>query len=767
MSRIGFGLKSSALAGTALVALQGAHAWAQTPPEPSTSEQTVVVTGKRVSTAAQAIGTDQTRNTISITSEALLSAPSGVSGLKMLESLPGFNVQANDALGLYEFGNSVFVRAFNFRQIGFVLDNIPMGRSDQFGGSPIFRYVDNENLSRIVASPGAGDVSLPSYSSLGPLVSYFSRAPSEQFGATAGVTLGSDELRRTFVRVQTGEWNGLSAYISRSKIDSNLWRGPGTIDRQHVEAKVRYAHESGAQLTFNFVYNDFFDFDTPSITLAQYLGQAGDIFGRSGRYFPYLATVPNLPPLATAPNIPFSNTAHNQYYLQAVNDRNDKLYGLNFDLPLTETLSFQSTAYYEDKEGYGVSPEAYSTSLSAHNAQRTVIPGLFAPRGLQYGLSTTSGTRGGLVTKATWELGAHTLQGGFWLEEDRYTRTQARYNQANGDPNGTPLLNEPVHLQRYYKSVRSTSQLFLKDTIKMFDDALSVEVGVKALSVGYFIRGFRNPGDYIGSRQPQINATYSEALLPQAGFVWNLSRTDQVFGSVARNMAFPQGADDIFSQASPLAPAPAAEKSENYELGWRTNHPTFNGAIAVYLTKFDNRLQAFASPVPGSTITETFFQNVGSVESKGIELSGVWKPSRLFYFNANVTYNVAEFKDNYSTLSIAGNRLPDNAEWLVQAGVTVEPLPWLVANLSARYLSDRYTNFTNTQETKGYTLLNGYVDIGDAFAVGPLKDVKFRLNVDNITDEDYLGTINTTVNTLASFRPGSPRTYQFTITADF
>lgn len=77
----------------------------------------VVVTGKRVSEATTAICTDQIANTISVTREALLSAPSGISGLKMLESLPGFNVQANDALGLYEFGNSVFVRAFNFKQM--------------------------------------------------------------------------------------------------------------------------------------------------------------------------------------------------------------------------------------------------------------------------------------------------------------------------------------------------------------------------------------------------------------------------------------------------------------------------------------------------------------------------------------------------------------------------------------------------------------------------------------------------------------------------
>jgi hypothetical protein len=145
MSRtVSRGLKASLLAATVL---WGAPALAQEADKAAELE-TVVVTGKRLSEASVAIGTDHATATVSITREALLSAPAGVTGLKMLESLPGFNVQANDALGMYEFGNSVSVRAFNFQQIGFLLDNIPMGRSDQFGGSPIYRYVDNENLPR-------------------------------------------------------------------------------------------------------------------------------------------------------------------------------------------------------------------------------------------------------------------------------------------------------------------------------------------------------------------------------------------------------------------------------------------------------------------------------------------------------------------------------------------------------------------------------------------------------------------------------------------
>lgn len=193
----------------------------------------------------------------------------------------------------------------------------------------------------------------------------------------------------------------------------------------------------------------------------------------------------------------------------------------------------------------------------------------------------------------------------------------------------------------------------------------------------------------------------------------------------------------------------------------------FNASLAAFYTKFDNRLQSFASVVPGSTQTETFFQNVGGVKSYGFELSGIVKPASFVYFNANATYNIAKFMDNYSTLNIKDNRVPDNAKWLLQGGVTVEPVDWLVANFSARYLSQRYTNFVNSEYIPGYVIANAYVDIGDGLTAGPLKGIKLRFNIDNIFDKDYLGTISTGTTGTALFRPGPDRTMQLSLRADF
>ncbi|MCQ9422838.1 TonB-dependent receptor [Pseudomonas sp. LJDD11] len=729
----------------------------------------VQVVGARVTEADEAIGTDKISNTVSISHQALLSAPAGTSGLKMLESLPGFNVQVNDALGLYEFGNSVFVRAFNFQQIGFSIDGVPLGRTDQFGGSPIYRYVDNENTQRVTASTGAGDVSQPGYASLGPYVDYVTVNPSKEAGLSTSYTLGSDSLRRSFIKVNTGEYNGLSAYLSRSKIDGDLWRGPGTIDREHIEAKLRYQFGYGNDLQFRVVHNDFFDYDSPSITQAQYRGTAGDAFGRSGRDFAYLGQLPNLPP-STA-GVQYSNAGYNQYYKTAINQRRDTLYSLNGRFALSDNLDNTTSVYYEDKKGFGVSPEAYATSLALHNAQVASVPGLSAPRGIQYGLSALSGHRYGASSNFTWHVGQHAIEAGIWAEKDVFNRLQARYNLTDGSPAGYRLINEPVHLQGDFSSTRDSLQLHIKDTWTLFDDRLRLQYGFKRLDLDYRVEGYRNAGDYIANRQPRLGTTWRDNFLPQAGIVYDLTASSQLFASYSENLALPRGADDVYRAASPNVPAPEAETSKNYEVGYRLNYPTFNAAWALYRTEFDNRLQSFAAIVPGSTTTETFYQNVGKAEAYGTELSGQWKPPVLankVVLNGSVSYNVARFKDDAAGLALKDNEVPDSPRWLAQAGVTYEITPWAVLNLTARHIGSRYSNFTNSESVPGYTLYNAYLDLGrDDLHYGPLKGVKLRFNVDNLFDKDYLGYILTSTTGPASYRPGSPRTFQTTLSAEF
>ena len=754
-------------------------------------EMNITVTGRRISQSSEAIGEDKVSNVVAVTREALLSAPSGISGLKMLEQLPGFNVQTDGALGLYEFGNSVQTRAFNLDQIGFVVDGIPTGRSDAFGGSPVFRYVDNENLGVVEAAIGAGDVSLPSYSTLGPVIQYNSIAPQEEMGLFVSQSFGDQDLRRTFIRASTGRVGPFTAYVSRTKLDTELWRGPGTVDREHWEGQIHADLGGDSWARFKFVSNDFFDYDSPTISRAQYNCTVPNALGQCGRNFALIENVPNttpgFAPLATAPGVYYSNAAYTAVYNLAINVRKDKLYGATFHAGIADGVWAESTLYWEDKDGYGVSPDGYANSLGRYTPQAQAGLPVVAPKGVQYGLSGVGGDRYGITSKLHWEMGANTVEAGVWAEVDKYHRTQARYNTVGGAPDGAPNLDELVYLRRDYRTKRDTLQIFLKDTLKLADDRFIIDVGFKGLNLDYVHNGYREFDDFyrvvggvgVPGYGPQINtAHYSDFFLPMAGLLYKFDERTQLFASYAENMALPKGLDDIYSVIRPgggLVPQPAPERSKNMELGIRTNQGQLYASLAAFYTKFDNRIQSITSLIPGGGLaTETFFQNVGRVRSYGVEFAGTYKPSflnGLAYGNLNVTYNNAKFKDDVpaaTPILIADKYIPDSAKWIVSGGVTVEPASWLVANISGKYTSKRWSTFTNSpgSSVPGFTVFSAYVDIGDGISFGPVKGIKVRANVDNLFDKDTLSYISPVVTGDGFFRPLSPRTFQLTISGE-
>ena len=758
-------------------------------------EASITVTGRRISQSSEAIGEDKVSNVVAVTREALLSAPSGISGLKMLEQLPGFNVQTDGALGLYEFGNSVQTRAFNLDQIGFIVDGIPTGRSDAFGGSPVFRYVDNENLGVVEAAVGAGDVSLPSYSTLGPVVQYNSIAPQEDMGLFVSQSFGDFGLKRTFIRASTGQVGPFRAYVSRTKLDSDLWRGVGTVDREHWEAQLHADLGGDSWARFKFVSNDFFDYDSPTLSRTLYNSATPDVGGNTGRDRGYIAVVPNstpgFAPVAGGPA--FSNSNYTYTYNLALNVRKDKLYGGTVHLGIADGVWAEATAYYEDKGGYGVSPDSYANSLLQYTRQTAAGLALTAPRGTQYGLSTVGGDRYGLTTKLHWDMGAHSVEAGLWAEVDSYNRTQARFNTTDGSPASAPNLDELVYARRDYQSERHTTQAFVKDRISLMDDSLIFDLGIKALHIDYRQSGYRDFNDYyrnagtaaapvwVAGWGPQTNrASYGDGFLPMAGVLYKIDNQTQIFASYAENMALPKGMDDIFSVAlnssAAVVPAPAPERSQNFEAGIRTNQGQFYASLAGYYTKFKNRIQSITGILPGTTnVTETFFQNVGRVTAYGAEFSGTFKPSALnglAYFNLSATYNIAKFKDDIVTPTLTyatdGKFIPDSAKWIVNGGVTIEPASWLVGNISGKYTSRRWSTFVNSpgSSVPGFTVFSAYVDIGDGFSLGPVKSVKARFNVDNLFDKDVLSYISSTVTGDGFFRPLSPRTFQFTISGE-
>ncbi|GBR47403.1 TonB-dependent receptor plug domain-containing protein [Gluconobacter roseus] len=97
---------------------------------PKTARKAPAKKEVRISRHDEAItvfGHGSTRQMTSITHSMMLQSAPGTSPLKVLSQLPGVVYQSADPFGAYEYSSQIFMRGFSQSQLGFTLDDIPLG----------------------------------------------------------------------------------------------------------------------------------------------------------------------------------------------------------------------------------------------------------------------------------------------------------------------------------------------------------------------------------------------------------------------------------------------------------------------------------------------------------------------------------------------------------------------------------------------------------------------------------------------------------------
>jgi 2,4-dienoyl-CoA reductase-like NADH-dependent reductase (Old Yellow Enzyme family) len=127
------------------------------------------------------------------------SFPAGTSPLKSIEKLPGVNFQSADPYGAYEWSTRIVVRGFNQNQLGFTLDDVPLGDMSyaNHNGLHISRAILSENIGRVVLSQGTGALGTASTSNLGGTIQFYSDDPRGVFGVGVNGSYGSDDAQRS------------------------------------------------------------------------------------------------------------------------------------------------------------------------------------------------------------------------------------------------------------------------------------------------------------------------------------------------------------------------------------------------------------------------------------------------------------------------------------------------------------------------------------------------------------------------------------------
>ena len=250
-----------------------------------------------------------------------------------------------------------------------------------------------------------------------------------------------------------------------------------------------------------------------------------------------------------------------------------------------------------------------------------------------------------------------------------------------------------------------------------------------------------------------VNALYApfattynyRKVLPNVGLTFRPTKEISLYASYAKGLSAPR-TDNLY-RAPRVNVAP--ETTDNFDAGIRYRSSMFQASLGGFYNKFQNRIVTSFDPESGISVD----RNVGRVEIKGLEASFNVKPFRWFSFNGFGSYIDARYKDNLIVgrvtaagvttnvvALLAGKRLVETPEWQYgySARFTFGP-----AELGATFkkVTKRYATDLNDQVVPGYSTfdLDGRVSL-ETFG---LKKTFVQVNVNNLFDSQYLGSIST------------------------
>jgi iron complex outermembrane receptor protein len=693
-------------------------------------------------------GTGQSRQVQNISRADLQQAVPGTSPLKTLEKLPGVSFQSADPFGSYEWSTRFSIRGFNQNQLGFTLDDIPLGDMSygNNNGLHISRAISSENIGRVVVSQGAGALGTASTSNLGGTVQFVTLGPANEQALTAAQTLGSDDTARTFIRFDSGTFGtGTKFYVSGTRMRAEKWKGAGPQDQDQFNSKIeQQLGDHTLSAFFNYSDRREVDYQDLSLESSRRLGMDWD------NYYPDWQRAVN-----AAKGI-YSGAVNNMddaYYLgQGV--RKDKLGGVALNLNLAPTLSAKLTAYHHGNEGQGHWYTPYTQTSAA-------VP--ISIRTTEYTIS-----RNGALADVTWEAGMHTLNAGFWVERNKHVLTRNFYAVTDGSYSNDFLTN-PMSTGFRQSFVTDTRQFYVQDTLALMDGRLKINAGFKSPKVDIDAHTF------VGDRADG-SITAKKTFLPQAGVTYQLSANDELFASGAKNMrSYQPGVNGPFSQTragyalsiGDLKP----ETSNTFDLGMRFKRDAVQGSIAVYYADFKDRQLGIAT-CAGIVGCAGTVVNVGKVETRGLEALAVWKVARgVSWFNT-FTYNESEYKSDYTDngklVAVAGKTVVDAPKKMFNTELAYDANGFF-ARLGAKYTDKRYYTYTNDQSVPSFWLANlsGGYKLG---ALGMVKDVTLQVNVTNLFDKSYFSTVGSNgfsaadpQGTSTTLLSGAPRQVFFTL----
>jgi iron complex outermembrane receptor protein len=172
-----------------------------------------------------------------ITQDFITTQPAGQSVFDSLNKVPGYNFTNNDPYG--NSGGNVRIHGFDGNHISFTWDGMPLNDT---GNYAIFtnQVADNEVIGSASVNQGTTDVDSPTAAATGGVVSIISSRPNQEWGALSDSSVGTNNYKRQFLRLDTGEigpWH-TTAFVSGSYTSYDKFKGPGFLKKKQFNAVI-------------------------------------------------------------------------------------------------------------------------------------------------------------------------------------------------------------------------------------------------------------------------------------------------------------------------------------------------------------------------------------------------------------------------------------------------------------------------------------------------------------------------------------------------
>jgi iron complex outermembrane receptor protein len=550
-------------------------------------------------------------------------------------------------------------------------------------------------------------------------------------------TVGDNDYRRTFIRLNTGDTGPVRSWLSYSNNSADKWRGPGDQKVTKVDGKSLWTIDSDNSISASLQYNRENNIAYRSLTKAQ--------VAQNGYHYDYLSSwLPGSGAAAIANNP--------NYYGLHTNPYSSTLVSLDGEFKLSDSIHLSVIPYFWYGDGGGGSSATVTESTSASPAYGYVNADVNGDgkitngtKGVVYSYSGATTYRPGIVVKFNEDFGLNnSLEYGFWYENSR----KMQYNGLGqvSDEDGTPsdVWSNSSYLtyangtpQRSYLEYTDTKieKGFVTDNWTP-NDQWTLTAGVSYLHTtreGYV---YEYPGSFTGSatkRQDYADVDNGwNKILPTAGIKFQLDDRNQFYIGSGKTFRAPTNTVGFLNTLVGSA-ANKPETAWNTDLGYRYYGDALSASADVYRSNYNNKQESAYDDTTGYT----FYTSIHRMHMQGFNGELSYKLTPLWTLYSSYTYTQAKIVgdldggDNgiYPT---DGKTMPDTARNIGNVSISYDDTH-LWASLNGRVTSSLYGDYANTQRVGGFTTFN--LNAGYRFPdFSWVRSPYIKANVTNITD---------------------------------